>query len=167
MNIRKALYFALLLGILLPGQAWAHDFHTSITDARYNPKTQNYELSIRVFADDLEDALSKRHKTSIRLDKSERVNKLIAEYLQTHFTISAAKGTKPVQKFVGAQEEADAIWLYIEIPAGKAPVQSLFVQNDLLMELFDDQTNILNLQVGAKKKSVLSRSGDSQHTVTL
>ncbi|RNI29532.1 hypothetical protein EFA69_08220 [Rufibacter immobilis] len=157
----------LLLAILAPFTGWAHDFHTSITDARYNPKTQTYELSVRVFADDLEEALSRRHKTTIRLDRSERVNKLIAEYLQTHLAISTTRGTRAAQKFIGAQEEADAIWLYLEIPAGKLTSGQVWVQNALLVEIFDDQTNILNLEVAGKKRSVLCRTGDTQQVIQL
>ncbi|WP_181305765.1 DUF6702 family protein [Rufibacter sp. XAAS-G3-1] len=160
-------WLALVLGLWLPAAAWAHDFHTSITDARYNPKNQTYELSVRVFADDLEEALSRRHKTTIRLDRSEKVNKLMAEYLQAHVAISAVKGTRATQKFLGAQEEADAVWLYLEIPAGKVPAGQLWVQNALLVEIFDDQTNILNLEVAGKKRSVLCRPGETQQTVTL
>ncbi|MGV3539630.1 MAG: DUF6702 family protein [Rufibacter sp.] len=153
------LFFAPLVG-------WAHEFHTSITDARYNPKTQSFELSIRVFADDLEEALTRRHKTSIRLDKSERVNKLIAEYLQTHLTISNAKGSRPNQKFVGLEEESDAIWLYVEIPA-KAPAGQLWVYNSVLTEIFTDQANIVNVEAAGKKRTVLCRPGDTQHPVAL
>lgn len=59
MNIKKALYFVLVGVLLLPLQVWAHEFHTSITDAHYNPKNQTYELAVRVFANDLEEALSR------------------------------------------------------------------------------------------------------------
>jgi hypothetical protein len=165
--VGSTFWLVLVLGLWLPVAAWAHEFHTSITDARYNPKNQTYELSVRVFADDLEEALSRRHKATIRLDRSERVNKLMAEYLQTHLAISAVKGTRAAQKFLGAQEEADAVWLYLEIPAGKVPSGQLWVQNALLIEVFEDQTNILNLEVAGKKRSVLCRSGETQQTVSL
>ncbi|RNI31153.1 DUF6702 family protein [Rufibacter latericius] len=160
-------WLVLFLGTFLPLAGWAHEFHTSITEARYNPRNQTYELSVRLFADDLEEALTRRHKTTVRLDRSERVNKLMAEYLQTHLAISTVKGTRAAQRFIGAQEEADAIWVHLEIPAGKAPVGQVWVQNALLMEVFDDQTNILNLEIAGKKRSVLCRSGESQQTLSL
>ena len=163
--VGSTFWLVLVLGFWLPVAAWAHEFHTSITDARYNPKNQTYELSVRVFAEDLEEALSRRHKPTIRLDGSDRVNKLMAEYLQTHLAISAVNGTRATQKFLGAQEEADAIWLYLEIAAGKMPAGQLWVQNALLVEVFDDQTNILNLEVAGKKRSVLCRTGETQQTV--
>ncbi|KAA3439325.1 DUF6702 family protein [Rufibacter hautae] len=162
-----AFWLTLVLGFWSPLVAWAHEFHTSITDAKYNPKNQTYELAVRLFADDVEEALTRRHKATVRLDRSERVNRLLAEYLQTHLAISTVKGTRATQKFIGAQEEADAIWVYVEIPAGKAPAGQLWVQNALLMEVFDDQTNILNLEVAGKKRSVLCRAGETQQTVSL
>ncbi|WP_210487363.1 DUF6702 family protein [Rufibacter aurantiacus] len=162
-----AFWLVMVLGFWLPLAAWAHEFHTSITDAKYNPKNQTYELAVRLYADDVEEALTRRHKATVRLDRSERVNKLLAEYLQTHLAISTVKGTRAAQKFIGAQEEADAIWVYLEIPAGKAPTGQLWVQNALLMEVFDDQTNILNLEVAGKKRSVLCRAGETQQTVSL
>ncbi|MFC6997689.1 DUF6702 family protein [Rufibacter roseus] len=150
-----------------PLQGWAHDFHTSITDARYNARTKTYELAVRVFADDLENALSRRNKTNVRLDRSERVKKLIAEYLQANLSIAGAKGELPQQKFLGLQEESDAVWLYLEIPAAKAPAGQVWVQNALLTEIFDDQMNILNLEVAGKKHSILAKYRDTQHTISL
>lgn len=92
---------------------------------------------------------------------------MIADYLQAHLSISTNKGTRVTQKFIGAQEEADAIWLYLEIPAGKTPSGELWVHNALLTEVFADQTNILNLDIAGKKRSVLCRTGDVQQGVTL
>ncbi|WP_066830813.1 DUF6702 family protein [Rufibacter ruber] len=157
---------ALLVAFFLTGPAWAHEFHTSITDARYNAKNATFELSVRVFADDLEEALTRRQKTPVRLDKSERVNKLIAEYLQAHLAIAHAKGARPALRFLGLQEEADAVWLYVEIPAGKAPGGQVWVQNALLTELFTDQTNIVNVEVAGKKRSALLKTGDTQQNIT-
>jgi hypothetical protein len=39
--------------------AHAHDFHTSITRLEYNAKEKTFEVSIRLFTDDLEKGLSK------------------------------------------------------------------------------------------------------------
>lgn len=156
-----------MLLLWLPMLSWAHDFHTSITDARYNPKTKQYELAIRVFADDLEEALSRQAKSVVRLDRSPRVNGLIAAYVQAHVSIAATKGAPAKQKFLGLQEEADAVWLYVEIPASQAPAGQVWVENTLLTELFTDQMNILNLEVAGKKKSVLTKTGDTVQAVPL
>ena len=42
------------------------------------------------------------------------------------------------------------MWLYIEMPA-QEPINGSTLQNDVLMEEFDDQTNVVNLFYQSEK----------------
>jgi len=46
----------------------AHKFYVSVTQVVYNEATKTIELSSRIFIDDLEKALQKRHQTKLYLD---------------------------------------------------------------------------------------------------
>ena len=46
------------------------------------------------------------------------------------------------------------MWLYIEMPA-QEPINGSKLQNDVLMDEFDDQTNVVNLFYQSEKKSFI------------
>lgn len=51
---------SLILGLFL--MLSFHDFHTSLTEINYNSQSRSLELSVRVFTDDLELALTNFNK---------------------------------------------------------------------------------------------------------
>ena len=128
-----------------------HAFHTSLTQIQYNTSTKSWEVSVRVFTDDLEKALRLySHTNDLKIEQAETQLKA---YLNRHF--SASEG-KRAATYIGKETEADVIWLYLELPgAGK----KLGLKNTLLNELFPDQMNIVNVQKGGQKNSFLLKSG--------
>lgn len=131
-----------------------HDFHTSLTEINYNPKTKSLEMTIRVFTDDLERAL-----TNINNDKAVKIqptdystDPLIIKYLRKHLAfVSPNKDVVPYD-FLGKEVELDATWLYVEVPAAEN-LKGYSIFNSIMTELFDDQTNLINLIYPDKKKS--------------
>ena len=59
---KQLLLFLLLLTVSLT--AWAHAYHASIMDVRYNAQKQQLEIALKVFTDDFEKALSTGRPTS-------------------------------------------------------------------------------------------------------
>lgn len=131
-----------------------HDFHTSLTEINYNPQTKSLEMTIRVFTDDLELAL-----TTINNGKAVKIkpedfstDPLILKYLRKHLAfVSPDKDVVPYD-FLGKEVELDATWLYVEVPAA-TNLKGYSIFNSIMTELFDDQTNLLNLIYPDKKKS--------------
>jgi hypothetical protein len=60
--------------------------------------------------------------------------------------------------YLGKEAELDATWCFVEVKDVKK-VQTIEVQNTLLLEAFDDQTNMINLNINGRKKSGLARKG--------
>ncbi|WP_255474038.1 DUF6702 family protein [Pontibacter qinzhouensis] len=147
-------------------QTSAHDYHASITDISYNPKTQRLEVAIKVFMDDLEDALSKKTKGKIVYSKAAHVQQHLQAYLQQHLVFEQEKG-KPLQHhFLGSEAETDAVWAYVEVPVQHATLP-LLVHNTVLMELFNDQMNIVNINSKGKTNSLLFQKNDRPKKVNL
>jgi hypothetical protein len=138
-----------------------HDFHASVTQMQYNSKEQVFEISIRIFTDDFEKALSALAGSRVNLAASptspnDKNDPLIEKYIHDHFTyISPQKQPKSI-KYVGHEMEADANWLYLEMPYSGLFKGGLLKQN-VLMELFDDQVNMVNVQYQGKKKTFVFR----------
>lgn len=148
------LLLASLIALTSSKPTMAHDFHTSLTEVNYNPKTQSLEITIRVFTDDFERAL-----TDINSNKPVNIkptdlstHPLILKYLRQHFALISPEKKPLLYDFLGKEIELDATWLYIEIP-NATNLRGYTIRNSILTELFDDQTNLLNLIYPDKKKS--------------
>lgn len=161
-------YFLLILGLLaLPALAVAprHAYHSTLMEFRLAPGNQEVQISIKMFADDLEKALSQGKPNPVNLH-TPMAMPIIERYLHEHLkvTIPAARHTprypQEVQ-FKGMQAEKDAYWLYCKVPL-LHPTKELLVRNDLLLELYPDQKNIVNAEGNDKKLSVLFRKGHEE-----
>lgn len=162
----KSLFLAILclFGSTL---AMAHDYHSSITDIKYNPRTQSLQVAVKVFTDDLETALSKRNKSKVTYSAtSESIKQQLAAYMAATMSFEVTKGKPLKQRFIGSEEEADVVWLYLEVPVHHTSLSQLYIQNALLTELFDDQMNILNLDYKGKTHSTLFQKDETSKKLT-
>mgnify|MGYP000061130503 CR=1 FL=1 len=135
---------------LPPARAAYHDFHSSLTEARYNAKTGKLECISRFFQDDFELAIRKHSLQShFVLQTGPKENPLYAAYLKTHLKIKQGTQIAEIQ-MIGSELEEDVILLYYEIPVQiQKPVQITF---SALTELFPDQIDFFYLFVGSEKK---------------
>lgn len=137
-----------------------HDFHASVTQMQFNPKERVFEISIRIFTDDFEKGLSAATGNRVTLTSSpgsdDKNDPIIEKYIHAHFAYaSPQKQPKPI-KYVGHETEADAHWLYLEMPYTE-PFRGGLLKQNVLMELFDDQVNMVNVQYQGQKKTFVFR----------
>ncbi|MCU0443638.1 MAG: hypothetical protein MUE85_01875 [Microscillaceae bacterium] len=137
-----------------------HDFHTSIAEVNYNEKSQSLEVSLRVFTDDFEIALGKPNGIAeLRLDNSKKYNDLIKKYLEANFYFADGKNQKLLLSFIGKELEGDVTWLYFEFPLKKS-LKGYQLKNAVLTELFDDQSNLVNIFYKKQKRTHLFKRGE-------
>jgi hypothetical protein len=148
----------------------SHKFHVSVAALEFNPKSQSVEVVLRVYADDLENALSQHAKRPIKLDpaKSKEAGEIVMSYLRGQFELRTAAG-KPV-KFTwvgieGQPEQMDMFWLYFEgkLPGGLAGAQ---LKNRVFCDLFDDQVNIVNAKHQGKQIGTMFEPKDEFKPLT-
>ncbi|MEM0999147.1 MAG: DUF6702 family protein [Bacteroidota bacterium] len=143
-----------------PEPAGAHDFHVSITDVRHNPEQKSLEVAVKIFTDDLESALEGLGAPPLRLHTERehpKTDSLLARYLnhRIQFDVNDQQVTG---NFLGKEYETDATWCYIEFADVPDPT-TITVTNRLFFERFDDQSNLVHLEVHGKKKSLLLHIG--------
>ena len=132
-----------------------HAFHTSIAEMRYNAKEKAFEISLRVFTDDLEKTLSLNNQNKkFVIENTDKNDPFIEQYVRKHFVIITPKNQKLNYQYVGKEKEGDATWIYLEMPVNES-IKGSKIQNEMLMDSFDDQTNIVNIFVNNGKKSYL------------
>lgn len=140
--------------------ATAHPYHTSLAEVHYNPKTQTLEIALKVFADDMEQTLSESAKKPVTISQDPTVQALLAAYLKKKVAVELPGKMLAPLKYLGSEPENDMHWLYFEIPLKPASLKNFTLLNEVLLEAFPDQVNIMNLQVNGQKKTLLFRQDD-------
>jgi hypothetical protein len=163
----QLLYFILSFTLLIfpfqpqktENKAALHAFHTSLTEIQYNPREKALEITIRLFTDDLENALTKINNGQKVMigGKNDNSDAVLSKYIQQHFAIISPQKQKKTINYLGKEIEGDATWVYVEIPDGQV-VKDHILYNDLMQEMFDDQTNLVNFFYGGNKKTFLFNS---------
>jgi hypothetical protein len=160
-----------LLLLLVPLLALTrHTYHSSILELRINPQQQQVEIALKVFTDDLENALSKGRPQHLTL-QDPRVMPLADAYLRSHlelalpYTSSRQPRLPLTLQFLGMQPEKDAYWLYAKAKLPRA-ASAVWLRNTVLLDMFSDQMNIVNAENGSAKASELFRAGHEQAVLT-
>ncbi len=149
---------ALISILYLPGcnSTVDHDFHLSKCDIDYSREESSLQVSISIFIDDLELALKQQGHDSLSICTQKEAGNaelLILEYLQSHLLLNV-DGSQVLLEWVGKEisEDLAAVWCYLQV-SNVHPQKFIAVTNDVLMELFDDQQNLVKLQYDKQKKS--------------
>jgi hypothetical protein len=132
-----------------------HAYHTSITQIEYNTKEKVYEISIRLFTDDLEKTLGQATKNpKLKIINDDKNDGLVSDYFQIHFVITNAQGKKQPVEYIGKENENPATWIYFQLPSNGS-LKGFKLHQDVLMETFDDQVNIVNIAFAQQKNSYI------------
>ncbi len=135
----------LVLLILL--SSWLHPVHVSVTNMDIDPESGLISVAVKLFSDDLQDLINRKYGVLLNItgkedpgEKIEAVNRYISETF--HCTVNGKKTASLVYQELRMNEEA--IWLYYNFKAGER-IRRLEISNRLMLEKFDDQTNLLIL----------------------
>ena len=145
-----------ILSVLL-----THDIHLTKAQVDVNAAEQSVQVSMHIFLDDLEKVIQQEtgftEKMHLGTEKEvPQGDSLLAVYLSNHFLITT--NDQPLTfSYVGKENSKDllAIWCYFEFPLSDIPTKNLTLTNNVLMELYADQQNIITLQGPNKKRDYL------------
>lgn len=141
--------------LIIPAPVYAfHPFYISVTEMLLNSKTKSLEISCKMFAEDIEDALKQNYKTSVDLgnDKLQaQNNKLINDYILKHLSINI-DSKAAVLKFVGFEKESESIYCYFEVVNVPA-IRKLIVNDAILQDYKQEQINIIHVIIDGNRKS--------------
>ncbi|MEL6986329.1 MAG: DUF6702 family protein [Bacteroidota bacterium] len=126
-----------------------HEFHVSKCLLNYSEKDQALQISIHVFIDDLENDLKKYDSEKLYLGTPDEIaigDSLVEAYIKDYLKIQI-DGSQKSFNYIGKEVSEDliALWCYFEIE-NVHPSKSIEVYNNILMEQFDDQKNIINIK---------------------
>jgi len=145
----------LLITTLLFLFAFKHPLYLGVTELKYNAKEKALQGSVKLFTNDLEDALKRIHGETvdlINIKDTLKTKKLLNDYLKKRLSF-AVNGFPKKYEFLGFENEQEATWLYIELRNCPLP-KKLTIENKLLYDFIKEQVNIIHLEVGVQKKSI-------------
>ena len=144
---------------LLPSPVAAHTFHTSLTRIDYNSEEKTTAITIQCFAHDLETALGKRAGTRVNREKSKEAGQLILGFLGERFALKNKSGETKTLNFVGKEQSADAVWLYLETPMPEG-LSGATLENTIFFDLANDQVNLVTCRFDGKKNDFAFNPND-------
>ncbi|MAU15348.1 MAG: hypothetical protein CMH46_07390 [Muricauda sp.] len=156
-NLKKAKIMLLPLAMLLfLSFTSVHKFYVSVTNIAYAEKDNAFQITSRVFIDDLDRLLEERYGINAQLDtpdESKMADAYIEKYFRSKFVVEF-NGEPATYTFLGKRYDTDVVICYLEIPnVNLSEVKTMSVQNEILTDLFDEQQNVVHVKWKENKKS--------------
>lgn len=125
-----------------------HDIHVSTSELNYNTRTRSLELSISLFLDDMDNALTQANGINPKLftaHEDVQADDYIADYLSKHIKV-VVDGQARELIYLGREQSKDlaAVWCHIEVE-NVASGSIVEVTNTAFTEIFDDQSQIMEV----------------------
>lgn len=136
-----------------------HPFYISICQIDHNPDTRALEIAVRIFTDDLEQALESMGTDRLHLGterEAEKADLYIGRYLAQQVVLEI-NGIRTEAVYLGKEVDDDGTWCFVEI--GDIPeLKTMTMTNTLLLETFEDQVNLVHVKAHDQKKSLIFNS---------
>jgi hypothetical protein len=129
-----------------------HEFHISRTSLNYDSQSKTYQFTIHIFIDDLTKCLERKGYKNLNIGGKEAPNTdtAIESYIREHVVLVGDKALP--YTFLGREFSDDQIALYIYLESDEqAPRKNLAIKNNLLLEEFSDQKNIVDITRNKKR----------------
>ena len=149
---------SLIYFLLLYNSIFSHSFHSSIFSFQYDSTSKAIEVSMKVFANDLEKAINQINESNFFIDSKKDENKidsLIFDYIgkTIHLRIN---GKEYNANWVGKEFEGDIVWCYFEITDIVGNIMNISIENKFLFSSFEDQLNVLHFFMDSEKKTIMT-----------
>ena len=131
-----------------------HPFYISVTEMNYNAKNKSFEVSCKMFAEDIETVLKQNYKANVDLgnDKLQaQNNNLLNDYIGKHLSFNIDSKHASF-KFIGFEKEKESVYCYLEVTNVPA-VKKLAVTNSILYDYKNEEINIIHVMVNGKRES--------------
>lgn len=143
-----------------------HKYYMAIYQVDFVPKKKRIQVTSRIFVDDLNSALEKKFRVKSNIGFSQETPQEEAnlkKYLAENFIIKVNGVAKPMT-YLSKELEANVMICYFRIPE-ISKINSLEIENSLLMEWNSDQQNIIQANLNGEKQTVMLTSDNYKRTL--
>lgn len=143
-----------------------HKYYMAIYQVDFVPQKKRIQVTSRIFVDDLNSALEKKFRVKSNIGFSQETPQEEAnlkKYLAENFIIKVNGVAKPMT-YLSKELEANVMICYFRIPE-ISKINSLEIENSLLMEWNSDQQNIIQANLNGEKQTVMLTSDNYKRTL--
>jgi hypothetical protein len=162
--MKKAFIVALLgLFILSLSSFSAHKFYMAIYQINYAPQNKMLQITSRIFIDDLNKTLEKKHKKKLSLGSDKESAEeliLLKKYMTENFVLKVNGQTKTMN-FLSKELDDDVLICYWNVRE-ISKINSIDITNSVLLDWNAEQQNITHVNVLGVKKSILFTSSSTR-----
>ena len=127
----------------------AHPLHVSVSDVEFVADKQELQIIVRVFTDDLEKQIRLEQSAPdmdiLQPGQGKTSDQLFEPYLKKHLNFKV-NGKEKSFSYLGHEVESGAVVSYLLINNVKK-LESLEVKNDILLDVYDDQVNLVHVSI--------------------
>lgn len=165
-------FLGIMLFTLLPSklnETLLHAFHVSKCLIEYNEAESAIQISLHVFIDDTEAALRLQGIDQLYIcteKEAATADDHIAAYLTKQLQLVVdGQAVQPMYLGKEVTEDFAGMWCYLEV-TGIKDIRELIIDNQILMDTFEDQKNIVNV-IGPRNHSemFLFQKGESRESL--
>ena len=141
-------------------------FYVSVTRVKWNVEEARLDVSVRIFTDDLEEAVMAEGGPRLRLwtaQAREDRDRHVSAYLLSRLAFRV-NGQERELTWAGMEDALDATSCLVQI-TNVDRVASIEVENRILIDMFDTQANVMRFEVGGERKFVNLSKGTVKGTV--
>ena len=138
--------------------AFSHPLHTTLTEITTLPDG-SVQIVLRAFIDDFSAAVTRRaapQGTPIPTP----ADSAAARYLGETVTLTDAGGRRVPLQVAGMRRTDDLVWITLRAPTLRSAVGARLT-NRVLFERWDDQVNIVQTAIGARRQTLLFTKRDA------
>ena len=133
-----------------------HKFYVSVTQINFAQDKKAIQITSRIFIDDLNNALEKKHKKKFYIGSTKETEEeiqLLKNYINENFSIKI-NGKSKSTLYLDKEIEDDVIIVY-NVIRDVSKINSLEIKNTLLFDFLPEQQHIIHTQISGKKLSAL------------
>ncbi len=144
--------------MLWSGEASAHRYHATISSVSFNDRTGSIEVIHQIFSHDVEYILSKYAGQTVQIG-AEDMDDMLRAYVENAFALYDKGGAPIPLEWVGAEIDVSNVWVYMERPDAMG-LDGVSVRDELMVDLYEDQVNTVNLEQGGELKTLIFQRED-------
>jgi Domain of unknown function (DUF6702) len=159
----------LMISLFSPGMFTAdaaHAIYVSVLEVEQEAGTKQGTIRVKVFANDLEDAIFNQSKNRIALQNGDcgQNKSFIGGYFKEHLHLNI-DGTPIKYRYVSCEINDISIWLTFEFISPPA-WSKVDITADYLIELFPTQSNVVSVTYRNEKRMFRLTKGSTTETVS-
>lgn len=141
-----------------------HPIHVSVSEV----ELAEYEVTwtVRIYKDDLLLGMYGKNADVSNLGEPEEIKKDILKYLNKHVSFSILDKSL-AWTVIDIQPDPESIWVTLSAKTNTSLPSTFVIKNHILLDVYRDQKNIVNLIWKTGKRSVVFERGSEEKSISL